>query len=460
MTGFTRTGGLLQPLSAGDIGQIHAASLRLLENTGLVIHDAEILGLLSNAGCRVDPNRDLAKMPASLVLEAIQQSPRVVTLCGRDSKHDLHLGDGHAYARTPGGATQILDLETGIIREATKSDVADCVRLADALPNIHGVSMCQVVPMDVPRHLMDTHSAEASFANTQKHLFYVCHNDDLIDTVIEMAAALAGSVDALKERPIISPLCESTSPLTLSHDQAKILKSFAAMGLPLRLHAHPMAGLTSPVTLAGELVVTNAEILGMLVIAQGITPRVPVVYGMSSSVPDMSTGKNLAGAVEIGLLGAAVAQIARHYGLPCSVSSGIDALSPGAQAMMERLMTALPPILAGVDLINLCTTGGKMVFSPEQLVIDDETMRWIGRYLQGIGVNDETIALELINGVGHAGIYADQEHTAKHFRQELLHGGLVRGWGTGEAKDLRERARQRAREILGERREGGAAGVR
>jgi len=264
----------------------------------------------------------------------------------------------------------------------------------------------------------------------------------------------------LKERPIISPLCESTSPLTLSRDQAKVLRRFAAMGLPLRLHAHPIAGLTSPVTLAGELVVTNAEILGMLVIARRITPHVPAVYGMSSSVPDMSTGKNLAGAVEIGLLGAAVAQIARHYGLPSSVSSGIDALSPGAQAMMERLMTALPPILAGVDLINLCTTGGKMVFSPEQLVVDDETMRWIGRYLQGISVNDETIALELIRGIGHAGIYADQEHTANHFRHELLHGGLIRGWGAGEAKDLRERARQRAREILAERREGEVMGAR
>jgi len=460
MVGFARTGNLLQPLSDAEVERIHASSLCVLENTGILVRDPEILRLLAHAGCRVEPEREVAKIPPHLVLEAVAQSPRVVTLCGRDSRHDLHLGDGRSYARTPGGATQILDLETGIIREATKTDVADCVRLADALPNIHGVSMCQVVPMDVPRHLVDVHSADASFANTRKHLFFVCHNDDLIDSVIEMAAARVGGMDALKERPIISPLCESTSPLTLSREQAKVLTRFAAMGLPLRLHAHPIAGLTSPVTLAGELVVTNAEILGMLVIARRISPRVPAVYGMSSSIPDMSTGKNLAGAAEIGLLGAGVGQLARHYGLPCSVSSGIDAGSPGAQAMMERLMTALPPILAGVDLINLCTTGGKMVFSPEQLVIDDETVRWIGRYLQGISVNNETIPLELINRVGPAGIYADQEHTAKHFRQELLHGGLIRGRGTGEARGLRERARQRAREILGERREDEVAGVR
>lgn len=448
MAGFSRSGNLLQPLSTEQVEQIHDASLRLLEEAGIVVRDPETLHLLETAGCAVDSGRELAKFPASLVRDALAGSPPRVTLCGRDRRHDLRLGDGRVYARTPGGATRILDLENGAVRDATETDAADCVRLADGLPNIHGVSMCQVVPLDVPRQRMDLHSAEASFANTEKHLFYVCHNDDLIDTVIEMAAALVGDLDALKARPIISPLCESTSPLTLAHDQAEVLKRFAAKGLPLRLHAHPMAGLTSPVTLAGELVVTNAEVLGMLVIAQCITPHVPVVYGMSSSVPDMTTGKNLAGAVEIGLLGAAVGQIARRYGLPSSVSSGIDAAAPGAQAMMERLMTALPPILAGVDLINLCTTAGKMVFSPEQLVLDDEAMRWIGRYLQGIPVDGETIALDLIQAVGHGGIYADQDHTVKHFRQELLHTGLVRERGLDGATELRERARQRAREIL------------
>jgi trimethylamine--corrinoid protein Co-methyltransferase len=448
MAGFTRTGGLLQPLSPEELEQIHAASLRLLENTGLVIRDGEILSLLEQAGCRVEVTRDLAKMPASLVRDAVAQSPRIVTLCGRESRHDLSLGDGRAYARTPGGATRILDPENGAVRDATKTDVEECVRLADALPNIHGISMCQVVPLDVPRHRMDLHSAEASFANTRKHLFYVCHNEELIDAVIDMAASLAGGPDGLRERPILSPLCESTSPLMVARDQAKVLKSFAARGLPLRLHAHPMAGLSSPVTLAGELVVTNAEVLGMVVIAHCLAPRLPVVYGMSSSVPDMATGKNLAGAVEIGLLGAAVAQLARFYGLPSSVSSGIDAPMPGAQAMLERLMTALPPILAGVDLINLCTTGGKMVFSPEQLVMDDETMQWVGRYLQGICVNDETMALDLIETVGPGGLYVDQGHTARHFREELLHAGLIRERGPEEFTDLRELARQKVWAIL------------
>lgn len=386
MLGLARQGNFLQPLTAEEIECVHNAALQILERTGMVMHDAEIAQWMEKAGCVVDAER--VRIPPSLVEASIVKAPRVATLCGRHSQYDLRVGDGRVYARTPGGATRILDLETGQIRDSTQDDVAKCVRVADALPNIHGVSMCQVVPMDVPRGLIDLHAAEASFANTGKHLFYVCHNEDLIEHVSEMAAALVGGEDALRARPIISPLCESTSPLQLDVSQAKVLKSFARKGLPLRLHAHPIAGLTSPVTLAGELVVTN-EVLGLITIAQTIMPHVPVIYGMSSSVPDMRTGLDLAGAVEIGLLGAAVAQLARRYNLPCSVSSGTDAKSPGAQSVLERMMTALPPILAGADLINLCTTDSKLTFSLEQLVMDDEIIRWIGRYLQGIILDDD-----------------------------------------------------------------------
>jgi len=448
MAGFERKGNHLQPLSAEEVERIHTASLEVLAKSGMLIRDGEILQILEAAGCETGPSSDLVKMPQGLVEEALDKAPHLVTLCGRSSAHDLRLGDGRIYARTPGGATRILDLETGVAREATQADVAACVRLADALPHIHGVSMCQVVPMDVPRDRMDLYMAEVSLANTSKHLFYVCHNDDLIETVIEMAAAQVGGHDALRERPIVSPLCESTSPLRLVESQAKVLKSFAARGLPLRLHAHPIAGFTSPVTLAGELVVTHAEVLGLVVIAQLITPHVPVVYGMSSSVPDMKTGLNLAGAVEIGLLGAAVAQLAGRIGIPSSASSGIDAKLPGPQSVLERMLTALPLILAGVDLVNLCTTDGKLTFSPEQLVIDDEIMRWVGRYLQGVKVNDDTLALELIQAVGPGGIFVGKAHTALHLREELLVEGLIRGSGGGQAGDLRFKARQKAKEIL------------
>jgi len=447
MTGFARKGGALLPLSDEEIERIHNGALAVLERTGLGIYDREMMERLESAGCPTEPSRHLVKLPRGLVAQALAQAPRTVTLCGRQPESDLHLGDGRAYARTPGGATRIFDWETGAPRDSTQDDVARCVRLADALPNIHGISMCQVVPLDVPRERMDLCTTEIALANTGKHLFYVCHNEEHVARVIELAAARVGGPDALRARPIISPLCESTSPLRLVAHQAQVLKSFARHGLPLRLHAHPIAGLTAPVTLAGELVMTHAEVLGLVVVAQTLAPGLPVVYGMSSSVPDMKTALNLAGAVEIGLLGAAVAQLARRCGLPCSISSGIDAKMPSAQSVLERLMTTLPPILAGADLINLATTDSKMTFSPEQLVLDDEVMRWIGRYVQGIQIDDETLALDLIHQIGQTGIFTDQPHTARHFRRELLVDGLIRGARLDAQEDLVARARAKLRAL-------------
>lgn len=448
MTGFRRKGNCPQPLSADEVERIHTGALEILAETGMVVRDGELVQRLQEAGCPADPGQGRVKIPPGLVEEALRRAPHVVTLCGRSSELDMQLGDGRVYGRTPGGATRILDLETGSVRESTRADAVELVRLADALPNIHGISMCQVVPMDAPRDRVDLTMAQLSLANTGKHLFYVCHNDDLVEAVIEMAASQVGGYDALRERPIVSPLCESTSPLRLVESQAKVLKSFAGRGLPLRLHAHPIAGFTSPVTLAGELVVTHAEVLGLVVIAQLVAPHLPVVYGMSSSVPDMKTGLNLAGAVEIGLLGAAVAQLAGRIGIPCSVSSGIDADLPGAQAILERMMTALPPILAGADLINLCPVDSKLTFSAEQLVMDDEVMRWVGYYLRGMSVDEESLALGLIHSVGPGGTFVGKAHTARHLRQSLLLEGLIRGRSTDPAADLTSRARQKAREIL------------
>jgi len=455
MTGFDRSGlkgSKLRPLTGQELGRIHLASLEILERKGIVIRDEEIVQLLGKAGCGIDHAKNIARIPRDLTEDAVDKAPGLVTLCGRNEEHDMHLGSGRVYARIPGGATRILDPETREARKATIDDVAACARVADALPNIHGLSMFQVTPLDVPIEYVDIHAAGASFCNTEKHLFYVCHNDSCIDDVIDMAALVAGGEEALKQRPVISALCEATAPLRLVESQMKVLKGFASKGLPLMLHSHPIAGFTSPVTLAGELLITNAEVLSLVVISQLINTHTPVVYGMSSSIPDMSTGLNLAGGVEIGLLGSAVAQLAQHYNIPCAMSSGIDSKAPDAQAVMERIMTVLPPILAGIDLVNLSTTETKLTFCLEQLVIDDELMSWIARYLQGIRVDTERLALDLIEEVEPGGNFMDKEHTAKYFKEELMTEGLVRGGirERVEPKDMQQRARDEVRKILQE----------
>ena len=442
-------------ITENEIEHIHDGALQSLARTGIAIHDEAVLTLLDEAGCRVDHEARHACVPTPVVENAVATAPLTVALYNRLGEQVMALGTGPFYARTSSGATGILDLDSGRRREPTCQDAANAVRLADALPHVHGVSTMAVQPADVPVAVVDVHTARIALTNTVKPLGYVCLNESLMEPVLAMAAVAAGGEDALQGRPIITALAESTSPLQLVSSQSAVLKAFASRGLPLTLHAHPMAGFTAPVTPAGELVITHAEVLALVTIAQLIRPGAPVVYGMSSSVPDMRSGNILSGAVEIGLMGAAVAQLSRRCGLPSVMSSGTDAHAPGAQATMERLMTLLPPALAGIDLVNLTTLDTKMSFSLEQLVADEAILSVIERYRGGITVDDETLALDLIHEIGSGGAFATTAHTLRHFRDELLIPDLIgretrESWEAAGAPDMRTRAREEARRILAE----------
>ena len=453
-TGFARaglSGSLFQVLGAAEVERIHNAALQVLARTGLTIHDATVLALLGVAGCRLDQDQRRAWLPTDVVEGALKCAPPIVTLYDRLGRPAMVLGAGSLHVRTSSGATGILDLDSGRRREPNRQDAADAARLADALPRIHGVSAMAVQPADVPASMADLVSVRLALENTVKPLGYVCLNEPLIDAVVALAALVVGGEDALRRRPILTALSESTSPLQLVSSQLAVLRAFASRGLPLTLHAHPIAGLTAPVTLAGELVITHAEVLALATISQLVRPGTPVIYGMSSSVPDMRSGANLSGAVEIGLLGAAVAQLARRCGLPCVMSSGTDARTPGSQLILERLMTLLPPALAGVDLINLSSLHTKMTFSPEQLAFDAAALGHVERLLRGMLVDDESLALDLIQEVGPGGAFVTAEHTLRHFRKELYIPDLI-GRDPGEEADVRSQAREQVRRLLAEHR--------
>lgn len=453
-TGFGQRLGLL---TEGQVEQIHEGALHVLGHTGLVIHDTGVLSLLERAGCPVSQEERRARLPANVVLEAIKHAPPVVKLYTRTGELAMSLGEGAFHARVSSGATGMLDLDGKSRREPTCGDLAQIVRLGDALPRIHGMSTMAVQPADVPVDTVDVHAIRIALENTVKPLGYVCLNPPMLEPVLEMAAVAAGGERELSERPIITALAESTSPLQLVSSQLAVVRAFASRRLPLTLHAHPMAGFTAPVTLAGELVITHAEIMALATIAQLINPGAPIVYGMSSSVPDMRSGANLSGAVEIGLLGLGVLSLAKHLGIPCLMSTGSDAHEPGAQSIMERVMTLLPPALAGIDLVNLTTLGTKMSFSLEQMVIDDMILGYVERYGKGITVDDTALALDLIHQVGPAGAFITTEHTIKNHRKELSIPGLVSretrdAWEALGRPDIKTRAGIKTRQLLEEHR--------
>jgi trimethylamine--corrinoid protein Co-methyltransferase len=288
-----RTGirsGFLSVLNDEEVERIHSGAIQVLSQTGIIVRDEAILRQMGEAGCDCGPEAGRCRIPKPVIEEALKTAPKVVRLYDRLGAEAMALGSGAFHARTSSGATRILDSDTGSLREPTLQDAADVARLADALPHVHGVSTMAVQPVETPVSTVDVHVARAALMNTTKPLGHVCLNENLIEPFLEMAAVVVGGKDVLRRRPILTALAESTSPLQFAKSQLEVARAFASWGVPLTIHAHPMAGLTAPVTLAGELVVTHAEILAWITSHRSWFLVHPWIYGMSSSVPNMRNG--------------------------------------------------------------------------------------------------------------------------------------------------------------------------
>lgn len=182
-------GNYLSILGDEDVERIHSGALEVLEKTGIVILDKDSLDFLDGAGCRVSFKEQRAFIPAGVVENALKTSPPVVKLYDRQGAQAMALGSGSFHARSSSGATGILDLDSGKHRPPTIQDAIDAVRLADALPRVHGVSTMAVQPSELPVTTVDVHMVRIALENTTKPLGYVCLNEGLIEDVLEMVAA-------------------------------------------------------------------------------------------------------------------------------------------------------------------------------------------------------------------------------------------------------------------------------
>jgi len=227
--------------------------------------------------------------------------------------------------------------------------------------------------------------------------------------------------------------------------------------VPLDILPMPFLGSMYPVTLAGALVQSAAEALGIVVLAQLVRPGCPVLYAPSyGGIMDMASASHSFGAPESALFAACSTTIGRAFGLPTNMMQGAtDSKLPDAQAASEKMMTYLMCAFSGADCVT--QAGGLLDFalsaSYEMLVMEDEMIRSVRRILRGSLINDETLAESEIMALPFGGHYLESEHTFNHFREELMSVQLAdrRAWEpwlqTG-ATTMAERARSRCAEIL------------
>ncbi len=447
-------GGQYQPLTKEQIRQIHQASLTVLEHTGIHVENEQALALYRQGGARVDGNR--VHITQAMIEKALETVSARVLLAGRDPEQDVVLEDKRVYAGTGGSPTMVLDPGADTVRPSTLRDLADLARLADALQHCDFI-VIPLHPTDVPDEDVPINRFYTCLTHSGKHIMGGVWSIEGARQVIEMGAMIAGGSEALRERPFISAITSwMVSPLHLDTGVTDILIEWCKHGLPVALSSAPMAGSTSPVTLAGTLTQLNAEQLSGIVLSQLVRPGTPVLAGYIPGVADMRSGGYLGGAVEFGMMQAAAAQLAHFYRVPIYGSGGMsDSKLPDAQAGYEKMATFLLAAMGGCNYIHhaLGMITNMSAASLEQAVIDDEIVGMAMRALRGIEVTEDSLAVEAIHRVGPGGHYLMESHTLQFMRSEFFYPPLADRqnramWEAGGKKDTRARAIARVETLL------------
>ena len=405
--------------------------------------------------CQVDRAQQLAKLPRAVVMEAVAQAPREYVLAGRDPECDMLIDGRHCYLSNDGSGVFVFDRVTGEKRPSTKADAAESARFVDALPAVSYYWGPVVTSQDVPPATKALHDAEAVFANTSKHFQTVTTvGEKPARYLVEMAAAIVGGTDELRRRPILSFMQCAVDPL--GHDGPNLEANLVAAehGLASGFMPMPLAAGTGPATLAGNLVVQNAEALSGVVLLQLAYPGAPCFFAGAPSVIDLKTGGYTGGSPEDYLLAAASTQLAHFYGLPMAMGTmATGAKEPDWQAAVDDSLSTFASVMTNADMMNGCgLLNGSKILSYPHMVMETEIYSIVQRMAAGIVVDDETLALDVIARVGANGTYLAEKHTRRHMKEiwqpTLFDRTPYDVWLRGGKKGALARATEIADEIL------------
>jgi trimethylamine--corrinoid protein Co-methyltransferase len=454
-------GGLYKPLSEEDVETIHEASLHILEKTGFTYEAGldSTLDMLEKSGATVDRKIDRVYFARALIMEQAAKAPARVVLYSRDGKNDLDLTEDRVHLGTGGAAVKILDLESGDPRPSTLNDLYQLGRLVDRLDNIH-FFLRPCIPTDIAQDQYDVNAYYACLKSTSKHVMAGVNDVSGLHQVIDLATILTGDRAQLQMRPFISVITAfAISPLKFSTQPTLIMQEAIRNQIPVVLAAAPMSGSTSPMTMAGTLAQLHAEQLAGICICQLTNPGAPLLYGGIPGRANLSSMGYLGGAVECGMMNAAIHQLSNHIQVPNYNSSGLtDSKVPDAQAGWEKAATTLLATMGGSNFVHHAAgmLESMLTVAYEQYVIDDEIIGLCGKVLKGIDVDPEHLALDVIEAVGPGGNFMLADHTVDHIRSEYYLSNPITDqqnrelWEQDGALDARDRGRQIAKKILAE----------
>ncbi|MDQ7095138.1 trimethylamine methyltransferase family protein [Desulfosporosinus sp. PR] len=400
-----------------ELAKIHEASLQILETTGVRFFHPQILSMLKKKGVKV--NGETAFFSPSQVEEWIKKAPAVFSVYARNPQYNILLGGETTEFAAGYGAPIIID-QKGMRRKAKFDDYLNFLKLIQQCPffNINGGILVQ--PADIGSRHGYPSMLFATLAYSDKCLMGGAGGAEEVNIVLDMLDIVFGR-ESLMTAPRILAILNSTSPLQFDKDTLDTLLLFAEYGQPVIITPAVMAGTTGPITIAGTLALSNAEILAGITVAQMIREGTPVMYGMQSTAADMRTGGIADGSPERAICVAYGARLAKEYGIPYrGGGTENDAKSLSVQSGYESMLDILVACQEQTNLIihSAGTLDSHGAMSYEKFIVDLEILGMVKRLLQGLNTAQGSLGVKLIKSFGHGAGYSLDDQTRRLSKEE------------------------------------------
>lgn len=435
--------------------KIHDASLKVLEETGVVFHSDIALDVFKKHGAKVVGQR--VYLSPKMVEDALEKCPEKFVWEGRDPQYTVKVGEGELLIQPNVGPVYVQDIENGR-HPATIEDYANIIKLCHASPEVQLNGSIPTDPHDVPVGKKHLHIMYQILKNTTKPIIGTCTDRETAKMMLEMTAIAMGRSGSLRESHVIGVLVNPLSPLAYSQETAETMIEYSSQNQILLLAPCIMAGITGPIHLLGMAVLQNTEILAGVTLAQLVNPGTPVVYATASTVGYMKNASYAAGAPEAMLINMPNLQMGkRFYRMPTRTMCGIThSKTVDCQAGYETMMSLMLGMMSEADIFVQClgVLDAIMTTSFEKFIIDEELIGRVRRIRRGIELSEEALSVETIQEIGPENSYLTHMSTMKNFRQlwtpTVSDWNSYDDWSADGKKDVVERAHIRYKKILAE----------
>jgi trimethylamine--corrinoid protein Co-methyltransferase len=442
-------------LSEEEQARIHEQSLRILAEVGVRFHGEKALPILASNGVQVDWESRIARFPPDIVTESLAKTPGSVDMGARNPVHGFHLPSQVSRYGMDGTAAFMTDFETGERRYGKKKDIEHGLRVFQEM-DMGILAWAPTAASDVPSQARALHEFFAMIQFCSKHGQHELHRVEQVPYLIEGLEAIEGSAENVKSRKNYSLIYCPVAPLTHDGEMLDAYLELGCLEMPVMIMPMPVNGTTGPASLFSNIALANAEMLSSIVIFQMAHPGRTLIYSSATGTLEFRSGGYMAGNPEMALQSAAMTSLGHFYHLPCtSAGCTTDAKQPGPEAVLEKIITTLPCLMVGAEIIiGIGEIESDQNLVLEQLVVDNEIAHLCERLVAGVDTSPERDLFTDIAQVGPGGNYLKARSTRQASRSpefylpNLIDRHPFESWVSLGKPSMYQAARQKVQEIL------------